>query len=182
MSKGDNLFDWGAWHHSDPDTSETAAKSIKASKIEQLVYDTLIERGPLTAEEIGNVLQIRIQTVTPRTAPLERKGMVIQTEERRKGASGRPRIVYQAIPMENVVPCPETASEKKARLIREKLIALQKELKRIKELTSSIAADAQNGINTEKLSGNVVKQEFWAGYLACAQHIKFELNQPDNQQ
>lgn len=84
----------GAYRHTDPETSKEAAK-FDVTKLEGEVYAVLRDR-PSTAEEIAQALGKALPTITPRFAPLIRKGLIYDTGERRPGASGRSRIVYAA--------------------------------------------------------------------------------------
>jgi uncharacterized membrane protein len=54
------------------------------------------ERGG-TTEEIAEALSLPRVTVSPRLKPLERKGLVQATEQRRPGQSGRAQIVWLAV-------------------------------------------------------------------------------------
>lgn len=96
----DDLFDGiGAYRWNDPDTSIDAAESIDATRLEGIVLATLA-RNPngLTSEEIADDNSIRLASITPRMAPLVRKQLVLRTDEKRPGASGRDRYVYKLAP------------------------------------------------------------------------------------
>ena len=49
----------------------------------------------MTSEEVAEALDMTRVTVSPRFAPLKRKGLVYDSGERRKGLSGRPAIVWK---------------------------------------------------------------------------------------
>jgi predicted ArsR family transcriptional regulator len=84
----------------DPDTSVAAAKSLQSvARLEELVLRFVRACGKhgATTEEISDAMHLPRVTVSPRMKPLEKKGFVKATEERRKGLSGRPSIVWVAI-------------------------------------------------------------------------------------
>ena len=80
----------GASRTNDPETSRDAARDV--SRLEGEVYAAL--RTPQTAEEVAAALGRPLQSITPRIAPLRRKGFIFDTGIRRPGASGRSRIVF----------------------------------------------------------------------------------------
>lgn len=84
----------GAHRSDDPETSRDAA-NIDVTKLEGEVYAALRSR-PCTAEEIATLLDRPLQSITPRLAPLRRKGFIYDTGTRRSGRSGRSRIVFAA--------------------------------------------------------------------------------------
>lgn len=96
----DNLWEWtDAYSRTrDPDTSHEAAESIKATDMEATVLTALKECGErgATTHELGDKLGLGRDSVSPRMPPLIRKGYAEQTEERRKGPSGRNCIVFKA--------------------------------------------------------------------------------------
>jgi predicted ArsR family transcriptional regulator len=89
-----DLFEHGRHRRHDPDTSVAAARSTDATRLEALVIEALTRYGPQTTEELANRLQLAVVTVSPRMVPLEEKLVVERTPERRRGLSGRPRIVW----------------------------------------------------------------------------------------
>ena len=84
----------GAHRKDDPDTSKEAAQ-LDVSKLEGRVYE-LLRFKPLTTEELAFSLNKPLQSITPRIAPLRRKGMIYDTGIRKRGEAGRPRIVWAA--------------------------------------------------------------------------------------
>ena len=84
----------------DPDTSVEAAHSINTARLEALVLCWLRDRGEVggTAEEISDGLAIALNTISPRTAPLVHKGLIYASPLRRRGRSGRSKIVWIATP------------------------------------------------------------------------------------
>jgi len=84
--------------HSDPETSEEAAKSVRTTDIEAIVLNALREFGPEGATSHDLVVQTGMewQSVSPRMRPLIRKGFAVETDRRRRGPSGRNCIVFVA--------------------------------------------------------------------------------------
>ena len=87
----------GLFRKTDPDTSKAAAKTV-VSNMELVVLEA-IKAFPdgCIADDVVAHLQMRWDTVTPRFAPLLRKNLIIDTGERRKGASGRSQRVLKAL-------------------------------------------------------------------------------------
>jgi len=94
----------GAYRKTDPDTSKEAAPDV--SRLEGEVY-AILRMRPSTAEEVAVFLSKPLQSITPRIAPLVRKGFIYDTGERRPGASGRSRMVLAA--SSEVVPKPKSS-------------------------------------------------------------------------
>jgi hypothetical protein len=88
----------GAFRFDDPDTSVEAAESVDATRLEAMVRDAVWARGELgaTNSELVGILGIAWNTVSPRCAPLKRKGFICDSGERRPGPSGRMQIVWKA--------------------------------------------------------------------------------------
>lgn len=84
----------GAHRKDDPDTSKEAAQ-LDVSKLEARVYE-LLRFKPLTAEELAFSLNKSLQSITPRIAPLRRKGLIYDSGIRKRGESGRLRIAWAA--------------------------------------------------------------------------------------
>lgn len=63
---------------SDPHTSKDAANSMKMCKLGEEVLNTLMHLGDKggTSDEIAEILQEDLQSITPRFAPMERKGLI----------------------------------------------------------------------------------------------------------
>lgn len=100
MDDDDDLFrDIGAYRWNDSDTSKDAAESVDVNRLEGIVMDTLARHPDgLTSEEIAVKNGIALGSITPRMAPLKRKGKVIRTEEKRPGVSGSQRYVWNLAP------------------------------------------------------------------------------------
>ncbi len=90
----------GAHRHEDPDTSVDAANSVDATALEAEVLVAFRDwvKSGLTSEEAANWLKRELGSVTPRFRPLEAKGYIYRTTERRPGKSGRNRIVWKLVP------------------------------------------------------------------------------------
>ncbi len=90
----------GAHRHEDPDTSVDAANSVDATALEAevLVAFRSVDDCGLTSEEVAALRGMELGSVTPRFRPLEAKGYIYRTEERRPGKSGRNRIVWKLVP------------------------------------------------------------------------------------
>lgn len=72
----------------DPETSKEAAEGVDSTKLEQLVLKAIKDKGNngATCFEIGEILpQHGVQTITPRVAPLLRKGYIYRNGDKRKG-------------------------------------------------------------------------------------------------
>jgi len=86
----------------DPETSREAASLADATKGEKVVFNTLLFRGPLTMEEVGEIHGKPSDHLGPRFASLRRKNMVVVVEDEngdpvtRPGRSGRRRLVFDA--------------------------------------------------------------------------------------
>lgn len=92
----------GAYARStDPTTASDAAETVSVAKAEMLVLERLrskrlLERGA-TSDEMAKMTGIDRVTVSPRFRPLERKGLICDSGERRRGQSGRYSIVWKAL-------------------------------------------------------------------------------------
>ncbi len=81
----------------DPDTSHEAAASINTTRIERIVLEAFWKSpGGLIAEEVALLTRLPLNTVTPRIAPLVRKGYIIPIGKR-KSSSGRNQRVHKWI-------------------------------------------------------------------------------------
>jgi hypothetical protein len=84
---------------SDPDTSRQAAASVDSTHLEMLVYEVIAKHpNGCTSDEIMAHFPDRgVQTISPRYAPLIRKGFIEDSGERRKGNLGKSQRVLKAI-------------------------------------------------------------------------------------
>jgi hypothetical protein len=94
-----DLVDWlaGKARTTDPVTSSRAAARVNVKRINGLIIGVLRSRGPMTTEEISKAIRRRLQSVTPRMAPLANKGLVRNTGKTRRGSSNRERIVWEMV-------------------------------------------------------------------------------------
>jgi len=88
-----------AWaREEDPQTAHAAASSIrgqKASELEMQVVRAVIKHPEgLACYEIQALTQIPNESLTPRLAPLRRKGLIKDSGQRRTAPSGRQQIVW----------------------------------------------------------------------------------------
>lgn len=103
------LFKEGEAHarHTDPGTSKQAAAQVRgqeASHLEQLVLRVIREHpAGLTNHEIVDMAGITWNTATPRVRPLVRKGLVVDSGERRPGPCGKRCIVWRAVALAMLV-------------------------------------------------------------------------------
>ena len=84
----------------DPETSEQAAERMRgeeANRVESVVLHAL-KRNPkgLTNHEIVEWTGLTWNTCTPRIRPLVRKGLVVDSGERRQGPTNRKCVVWKA--------------------------------------------------------------------------------------
>lgn len=82
----------------DPNTSKEAAESVPVQRLEKLVYEA-IKAAPngLTAEEIEKSIPgVKLNSITPRIAPLIKKGYIEDSGERRRASSGRSQRVLRS--------------------------------------------------------------------------------------
>ena len=78
-----SLFDAMA-RRTDPDTSHVAALTVDANRLEGLVVSVLRDRPRgCTVKEISAILDIEVVSISPRMKPLEGKGLIERTAERR---------------------------------------------------------------------------------------------------
>jgi len=83
----------------DPDTSMDAAEKIDSTTLEQQVYEVIAmyPNGCISDEILEHFPSRGVQTISPRYAPLIRKGFIEDTGERRKSITGHSQRVLKAI-------------------------------------------------------------------------------------
>ena len=83
----------------DPDTSHEAALTVDTSYLESLVYDIICKHpnGCISDDVERELYYLRSHSITPRFAPLLRKGFIVDTGERRMASSGRSQRVVKAL-------------------------------------------------------------------------------------
>ena len=84
---------------SDPITSIEAAEQVDSVKLETMVYEVIAKHpNGLTSDEImGHFPNHGIQSISPRYAPLIRKGFIEDTGEKRLAKSGKYQRVLKVI-------------------------------------------------------------------------------------
>ena len=82
-----------------PDTSKDSAERVDSTKLEQLVYEVIAKypNGCIADDVMTHFPNHGIQTISPRYAPLIRKGFIEDTGERRKSSTGRSQRVMRVI-------------------------------------------------------------------------------------
>lgn len=91
-----------AWARgSDPETSHDAADEVRgpdANKMERQVWEALISHpNGLTMHGICAVTGLPWNTASPRIRPLVRKGLALDSGERREGPYGKACIVWKGL-------------------------------------------------------------------------------------
>lgn len=88
----------GAARNSDPVTSHQAAASVDATALEEQVGIVVRARAQYgaTSYEVQSILGLSHQSVSPRFAPLKRKGVIRDSGRKRPGGAGRSQIVWVA--------------------------------------------------------------------------------------
>lgn len=83
----------------DPDTSMDAAEKVDSTKLEQQVYEVIAKYpdGCISEEVMTHFPNHGIQTISPRYAPLIRKGFIEDTGERRRASTGHTQRVMKVI-------------------------------------------------------------------------------------
>lgn len=81
------------------ETKIEAYEAIKpsAATMRQKVIDFIEEHGASTDEEISNGVPMHRSTVTPRRNELMHLGVIVDSGERRKTATGRKAIVWKLV-------------------------------------------------------------------------------------
>jgi hypothetical protein len=87
------------WRSTDPDTSRLAAEKVSTSDLERIVVDDLEiagRQGRTTDESTDSTGRSKV-SVSPRFAPLCKKGIVFGSKERRRGHSGSMMTVWKLV-------------------------------------------------------------------------------------
>ena len=81
-----------------PDTSKAAAMSVDTSRLEELVYRTILgyPDGCISDQVRAAHPQLSYSSITARYKALMDKGLIYDTGERRRGASGKMQRVMRA--------------------------------------------------------------------------------------
>lgn len=88
------------FRHDDPDTSETAFRSVEAKiKKNHLKFMAVLKDvGSSTASEMMEHVGMIYNSTWRRLSELKHAGMVINTDERRKNPRGLPEVVFVLSP------------------------------------------------------------------------------------
>ncbi len=83
----------------DPDTSMNAAEKVDSTKLEHQVYEVIAKYpdGCISEEVMTHFPNHGVQTISPRFAPLIRKGFIEDTGERRRASTGHTQRVMKVI-------------------------------------------------------------------------------------
>lgn len=84
----------------DPDTSKTAAENVDTSILEEMVLNAISrhgETGAIADQILNEFPSYPYSSITARFSALIRKGLVLDTGERRAGKSGRGQRVMVAL-------------------------------------------------------------------------------------
>lgn len=85
--------------NTDPDTSHDAAEKVDAARLERMVYEVICmyPLGCTSDQIMKHFPNHGVQTISPRYAPLLRKGLIYDTGERRPGNLGRQQRVLRKV-------------------------------------------------------------------------------------
>ena len=83
----------------DPETSMDAAEKVDSTTLERQVYEVIAKYpdGCIAEEVMSHFPNHGVQTISPRFAPLLRKGLIQDTGKRRKATTGHSQRVLKAI-------------------------------------------------------------------------------------
>lgn len=82
--------------HSDPETSHEAARSVDANALERIVLGAIKRLGGATIKEVALHTGQAEVSISPRFAPLRKKGLIRATGKRRNPGSRVSAIVWEA--------------------------------------------------------------------------------------
>lgn len=81
---------------SDPPTSKSAARCVRATYLEGAVLEVLrLNPRGLTSHEVSAWLDLPLVTVSPRFRPLVNKNLIIDSGEKRAGVGFKTSIVWK---------------------------------------------------------------------------------------
>lgn len=88
--------------NTDPDTSHEAAEKVDTARLERMVYEVICKYpdGCIADDVERELAHLRSHSITPRFAPLIRKGFIFDTGLRRPASSGRSQRIVKAIKKE----------------------------------------------------------------------------------
>lgn len=86
--------------HRNVDTSIAAAVALapKLGRLQQMAWEAIRDAGQhgLTADELAALLRMDRWSIQPRTTELKRQGLIRDSGQRRKNATGKMAIVWIA--------------------------------------------------------------------------------------
>lgn len=80
----------------DPDTSKEAAAPVNSAALEALVMDALRANSDSSIQEIVCIMGERYCSVSPRFAPLRRKGLIYVSGKKKAPQTGRKVLRWRA--------------------------------------------------------------------------------------
>lgn len=85
--------------NTDPDTSHEAAEKVDTARLERMVYEVICmyPSGCTSDQIMKHFPNHGVQTISPRYAPLLRKGLIYDTGDRRPGILGRRQRVLKKV-------------------------------------------------------------------------------------
>ena len=101
----------GLARSSDPDTSHVAAAKISAARLEEMVYEKIRSFGSAgcAADDVVQLMpDIKSNSITPRFAPLIKKGLVVDSGRRKRISSGSTQRVLVASSFVREGQCSQT--------------------------------------------------------------------------
>jgi hypothetical protein len=81
----------------DPATSKAAARSVEADGLENLVESTLRALAAATTRDIAEYTEVDLVSISPRIAPMLKKGIIRDSGRTKVGLSGRKSIVWELV-------------------------------------------------------------------------------------
>ena len=80
----------------DPDTSKEAAATVNSAALEALVVDALRSNTDSSIQDVVEITGERYRSISPRFAPLRRKGLIYVSGKKRAAQTGRTVQTWRA--------------------------------------------------------------------------------------
>jgi len=80
----------------DPDTSKEAAATVNSAALEALVVDTLRFHPDASIQDVVEITGERYRSISPRFAPLRRKGFIYVSGKKKAAQTGRTVQTWRA--------------------------------------------------------------------------------------
>ena len=80
----------------DPDTSKKAAATVDSAALEALVVDALRSNPDASIQDVVELTGERYRSISPRFAPLRRKGLICVSGKKRAAQTGRTVQTWRA--------------------------------------------------------------------------------------